>query len=152
MEKKWNDETRTAMTALLPPLSPMHKQIEGTKNRYNQIYHKKRKYKNNWISAWYKKSDKTNRGETTGCMKTKTSPVQKYKSSIDIYQNHRTSQKIYSALVRSSTGFWGETSSLFCCLSELWWWELPGRKERLPPCEPPLLVLDVCRHWFSHDP
>lgn len=38
------------MAALSPPLSPKHEQIEGTKKkktRYNQVYHKKIKYKNN---------------------------------------------------------------------------------------------------------
>lgn len=86
----------------------------------------------------------------------------------------KTSQK-NSALIRSSRGFWEETSSLFCylCLGQCWW-KFPGREERLsssepqspantpppPPPPPPLHPppppgspgLYVCHHWFSHDP
>lgn len=87
------------MTALSPPFSPMQKRNRGNKwNGYNQVFHKKRKYKNNWISALYKKSDETNiKGGSDWLHENKGTPppLQKYKSSIDIYQNHRTSQKIY---------------------------------------------------------
>lgn len=96
-------------------------------------------------------------------MKMKNPFKTKYKSSI--YQNHEKQKN--SALIRSSRGFWEETSSLFCylCLGQCWW-KLPGREERLSSCEPQppantpphppgspgLPRLYVCHHWFSHDP
>lgn len=35
--KNWNDETRTAITAHSPPLSPMHEQV--TNEQKNEVFH-----------------------------------------------------------------------------------------------------------------
>lgn len=78
--KNRNDKTRTAIAAHSLPLSPPHEQVTNKwmksfnkRKAYNQIYHKKRKYKNNWIcfiqkNVWGIKRIK--KGDTA-CMKTK---------------------------------------------------------------------------------
>lgn len=76
----------------------------------------------------------------TGCMKTKEPPHPSKNTKaasifIKIIEHHK--KNIYSALIRSSTGFWGQTSSLFCyvCFGTIML-GVPRKRGAPPPCEP----------------
>lgn len=106
-------------------------EVFNKREAYNQVHHKK-KYKNNSTFLLQKTFVKKIIKGPPLCMKMKEDPVKtkKYKSSIDIYQNQQQNQKTsqkHSALIRSSKGFWEETSSLFCylCLGQ-WKWKIAG--------------------------
>lgn len=139
---------------------PMN-EVFNKQEAYNQVYHKnKKKYKNNSIFVLQKPFVKKNKGDSD-CMKMKKNPVKtkNTKAALIFIKNQEQNEKHHktknSALIRSSRGFWEETSSLFCylCLGQ-WKWKTPGTTVTPPPPHPPAPgspgLLQVCMYVTIH--